>query len=145
MAFQSEMRRARQAARIAGCRPTLGKDLRGIFPVSTSGILCRERGQEIGRPRPARPRSRLRDGAHHALIAIGSCSGNRNPSNRHDAETKELAGLRQLGRNAPRVQNGRVLIGVLASESVWRGAVFVAAGTRVIVRCRPLGMRDSVA
>jgi hypothetical protein len=50
MVFQSEMRRARQAAGIAGCRPTLGKDLRGTFPVRTSGILCREQGQEIGWP-----------------------------------------------------------------------------------------------
>lgn len=49
MAFQSEMRRARQATGIAGCRPFLS-NLRGTFPVRTSGILCREQGQEIGWP-----------------------------------------------------------------------------------------------
>jgi hypothetical protein len=38
MAFQSEMRRARQAAGIAGCRPTLGKTLEAPFPSAHQGF-----------------------------------------------------------------------------------------------------------
>jgi hypothetical protein len=46
-------------------------------------------------------------------------------SYKYDAETTEFARPRQLGRNAPGVQNGRVLIGELASDPVWRETVFI--------------------
>jgi hypothetical protein len=52
-------------------------------------------------------------------------SGNGIPSDKHEARLEELTGLREFGRDAPGVENGRLLVGMLVSGSVQRQAVFV--------------------
>ncbi|HEY7959886.1 MAG TPA: hypothetical protein VID20_07495 [Sphingomicrobium sp.] len=44
---------------------------------------------------------------------------------KHEARPEKFTGLRELGGNVPGVQNGRVLVGMLASGSVRRKAVLV--------------------
>jgi len=46
-------------------------------------------------------------------------------SDEHEARPEEFTGLRELGRDAPSVENGSVLVGMLPSGSVRREAVFV--------------------
>ncbi|MHC2380768.1 hypothetical protein ACVIU7_001416 [Bradyrhizobium liaoningense] len=75
----------------------------------TSGILCRRRGQEIGR-RAGRS---------------GSGGRIRLPGNEHDTAAEELAGPGELGGEMPGVADGGILIGAVLSNPIGTDTVLV--------------------
>lgn len=58
-------------------------------------------------------------------VVIVRWPGNSSPGHEHEARPEEFTSLGELGRNAPGVQHGRILIGMLASNHVRRDAVSV--------------------
>ena len=122
MAFQSGMgERDRQPQSRDAGHPLSG-DLRSSLLGGTSGILCREQGQEIGTPICGRTASAKAVVVPWSWLDIVSGLA---ACDEHEARPEEFAGLRELGRDALGVENGRLLVGMLVSGSVQRQAVFV--------------------
>src|SRR6516225_7886123 len=96
MALQSEMRRTRRRRTPA---TPFGYDLRGTFPIRPSGILCRERGRELG--------SDVRWDRRLVVIA-GSRPGEGGPTagREHEARPEEFTGFREFRRTLSQGEGG---------------------------------------
>lgn len=85
--------------------------------------------------------SGLCEGGRGALLATRWRSGNRGLRDKNEARAEQFTGLRELGGDASGVEDGRVLVGVLASGPVGREAVFVDDVEEV---AHPAGLGRSV-
>ena len=122
MAFQSGMGERDRQPQSRDAGHPLSCDLRSSLLVGTSGILCREQGQEIGMPICGRTASAKAVVVPWSWLDIVSGLA---ACNEHEARPEEFTGLRELGRDALGVENGSVLVGVLISGSIRGEAVFV--------------------
>lgn len=71
------------------------------------------------------PPSDLSDWGGRALIATACWSGNGGASHKYHTGAEEFAGFRELGGDALGMEDGCVLVGMVASNAIGRKTVFV--------------------
>ncbi|WP_164718588.1 hypothetical protein [Bradyrhizobium sp. LVM 105] len=98
----------------------LANTLGAAFPIAHQGFSVESRGRKS--PRACTRASGLCREVDRAFAGTGWPG---NSSQKHDAETAEFTGLRELGRNPLSMLNRGILIGIFASGLIGRETVFI--------------------